>query len=166
MKRPVRDLICQKGLKAFTMISPFTPIREALEILNLKKCSALLVVDKMLQGIFSEKDFSRASLDRDFSINDEVQKVMTTKVYYVEPSFSLEECLQVMTAAHVRHLPVLENGMPMALVSMRHIMEVLVEEKEEQIRHLMNYITGYNVSTRRDTSKVPLYFINNTAEAI
>ncbi len=143
MKRLVKDLIKQKGLHTFASVSPSTSIFEALNVLDKTKSSALLVIENSeLRGVFSEKDFALASMRQDIQLFSKVKSAMTSKVYYVEPSVSLEECLLVMSKVHVRYLPVIENGKPVALISMRHIMEVLIEDKEYQIRELTTYITG------------------------
>lgn len=171
MKRLVLDLIHQKGLSAFTSVKPSTSLFEALSVLDSNKCSALLVIENgRLQGIFSEKDFTKASLVKNIHLSAEVGSFMTSKVYYVEPTFNLEECLQLMSKVHVRHLPVLENGRPIALVSMRHIMEVLINDKEAQIRELTTYITGTSLAdteqSQKMQNKVPIYYTNSNQEAL
>lgn len=143
MRRRVRDLIYQKGLGDFARVLPSTSVYDALTILETQNCSALLVVENdRLKGIFSEKDFAKASLSKGIRLTDSVGSIMSTKVYYVEPTFNLEECLQVMSKVRIRHLPVLESGRPIALVSMRHVIEVLVDDKDAKIRELLTYITG------------------------
>jgi signal-transduction protein with cAMP-binding, CBS, and nucleotidyltransferase domain len=144
MKRLVRDLIRQKkGLSSFAQVKPEASIFEALTILENSKSSAILVIkDKKLMGIFSERDFARATINKGMPLSASVASAMTPEVYYVDPCFTLEECLHVMSNLHVRHLPVIENGEPIALLSMRHIMQILVDDKESQIRDLTTYITG------------------------
>lgn len=171
MKRLVRDLIHQKGLGAFSSVEPSTSLFEALSVLDSKKCSALLVIESgKLQGIFSEKDFAKASLAKNIQLSADVGSVMTSKVYYVEPTFNLEECLQLMSKVHVRHLPVLESGRPIALVSMRHIMEVLIDDKEAQIRDLTTYITGTSLvaiePNQKMQNKVPIYYTSPNQEVL
>jgi CBS domain-containing protein len=162
MKRLVKDLIRQRGLLSYKSVSPKTAVLEALNILETTKSSALLVTENnQLVGIFSEKDFALASMKHGIQLSAKVCSAMTSKVYYVEPAFTLEECLQVMLKIHVRHLPVLEDGRPIALISMRHIMEVLIEDKEAQIRELTTYITGSGVhvgfTSEKQNQKVPIY---------
>ena len=143
MKRQIKDLIHQKGINVFASVGPKNSIYQALEILDATNSSALLVVeDNILKGIFSEKDFARAVVYNNISLFANVEIIMARKIYYAEPHFTLEDCLQIMSKMHIRHLPILDKGQPIALVSMRHIMEVLVEDKETQIRDLTSYITG------------------------
>ncbi|MBK9324358.1 MAG: CBS domain-containing protein [Bdellovibrionaceae bacterium] len=145
MKRHVKDLINQRGLKDFATVRPDDSISDALNVLLATNCSAVLVVkNNRLKGIFSEKDFAKSSLRNGSILSDNVESIMTTKVYYVEPTFTLEECLQIMSKVHIRHLPVMDNDTPIAMLSMRHIMEALVDDKENRIRELTTYITGSN----------------------
>lgn len=171
MKRLIKDLIIQKGLHAYASIEPNATVFEALNILDSTKSSAVLVTrDSKLRGIFSEKDFARASMNRGISLSASVESVMTAKVYYVEPTFTLEECLQVMSKVYVRHLPVIENGKPIAILSMRHIMEILVEDKEAQIQELTTYIMGNSqmIETAQGQKKpnVPIYYTTQNQEAL
>ncbi|MBL7689797.1 MAG: CBS domain-containing protein, partial [Bdellovibrionaceae bacterium] len=146
-------------------VLPSTSVYDALTILETQNCSALLVVENdRLKGIFSEKDFAKASLSKGIRLTDSVGSIMSTKVYYVEPTFNLEECLQVMSKVRIRHLPVLESGRPIALVSMRHVMEVLVDDKDAKIRELLTYITGSSQfeddPSQLNKSEVQIYSLN------
>lgn len=143
MKRKVRDFIKQKGLGFFVSVDPESSIWEALNVLRVSNSSALLVTEReQLRGLFSEKDFARSLMNREISLKDSVRSVMTTRIFYVEPDFTLEDCLQIMSKVHVSHLPVLERGLPLGLISMRNIVQVLVDEKDAQIRELTTYIGG------------------------
>lgn len=147
MQRQVKDLIQQAGLSHFARISPKGSILEALKILDLTKSSALLVIENnLLKGIFSEKDFSRAVVKRGIRLTEKVETIMTSKIYFADMSNTLEDCLQIMYKVHVRHLPIIKDGVPVALISMRHIMEALVKDKDTQIRDLTTYITGTSIA--------------------
>lgn len=143
MKRKIAELIKQKGLRHFASISPQDSIKTALTYLEKTNSGALLVIsENNLKGIFTEKDFARSVLRNDITLSSTVDKVMTTSYYYIQLSNTIEESLQAMSKSQVEHLPVFENDTPIALVSMAHIMEFLVEDKENQIRQLTTYITG------------------------
>lgn len=171
MKRRVKDLIIQRGLNEFPALRPEDTIFEALNLLLTKNCSALLVTkNNRLQGILSEKDYTKSSIRKNTALSDNVGTIMTTKVYYAEPNFTLEECLQIMSKVHIRHLPVIDQGIPIALLSMRHIMEALVDDKENQIRELTKYITGSSIQWNHEQSKVnlnqiPIYSSQKTQDA-
>lgn len=172
MKRQIKDLIMRKGLSSFKSIGPKSSISYALEVLQATNSSALLVTEnKRLKGIFSEKDFARAAIRGGVQLFEEVGSIMTSRVYYAEPSFTLEECLQIMSKVHVRHLPIMEDHRPIALVSMRHIMEALVEDQATQIRDLTTYITGASSvidfeKAKRAHARMPIYNSNFNQEVL
>lgn len=170
MKRTVEELMLKKKISGFACITPEASIFQALDVLDSSKSSTLLVTrGHELRGIFSEKDFARASIRKGIQLSDSVATAMTTKIYYVTSTFTLEECLQVMAMAHVRHLPVMDEGKPIALLSMRHIMEILIEDKETKIHELTSYIMGSNhiegVQDQKN-SKSPNYLIIQNREAL
>lgn len=172
MKRQVRDLVEKRGLQEFARIPPDASISDALNVLVATNSSALLVIrNNCLKGIFSEKDFAKSSLKKGFILSNRVESIMTSKVYYAEPTFTLEECLQIMTKVHVRHLPVMDKDTPIAMLSMRHIMEALVEEKDSQIRELTTYITGSSVvpealQIKEGFNKMPIYSSQQNQEVL
>lgn len=170
MKRQVKDLIRHKGLYDFARVAPDASVFDALGVLDSTNSSAALVMEgDELRGIFSEKDFARASIGRGIQLAATVESVMTSRVYYAEPTFTLEECAQVMSRVHVRHLPVIESGKAIALLSMRHLMEILVEEKEDQIRHLTTYITGANqIASFQEPrfTKIPIFHATQSQEVL
>jgi CBS domain-containing protein len=147
MKRKVRELIEKRGLKGFVSVNPDANILEALSMLEHTNASALPVVDDgRLVGIVSEKDFARASLRMSASLFSKVRSIMVSKVYFVDPDYTLESCLQIMSRLHIRHLPVIEHGQLLMVLSMRHVMEFLVEDRDDQIHHLMTYIAASGVA--------------------
>ena len=172
MKRTVSELINQKKLKEYSSVEPSCSILDALSVLERDQCGALLVMRHgELLGVFSERDFARAVLKKGLKYSDRVDSVMSRKIFYVEPSFTLEECLQVMSKIHVRHLPVLENGMPVAMLSMRQIMELLVDDKDAQIRELTSYINGPGSvidfdQNKKVRSQAPIFISNVIQEAL
>lgn len=171
MKRSVKELIQQRNLQKFISKSPETTLYEALKTLDHNKVSALMVIENdKLCGIFSETDFVRNCTTKGIQLFEPVSSVMTTEMYYVEPTFNLEECLQIMSKVHVRHLPVLQNGKPISLISMRHIMEVLVDDKDMHIRELTTYITGTSPiltnSPKQGSVTVPLYSARPSSVAV
>ena len=109
-----------------------------------KDIGALLVTDKgMLVGIFSERDFARAIVETGTCvITAEVKEYMTTKVYTIAPSNSVEDCMQLMTAKKIRHLPVMENDDLAGVISIGDVVKEMIASKESTISTLENYIEG------------------------
>ena len=67
---------------------------------------------------------------------------MTKKVITINPDQSLEECMQLMTKEHIRHLPVIENGKLVGIISIGDVVKELISNKESTINNLQNYIEG------------------------
>jgi CBS domain-containing protein len=145
MKKTVSELLKQKDLSNIPSIDHTGTLQEALYILDETNTGSLLVMRGLsIIGIFSERDFARASAFRDGALPMEtkVTDLMSKSIVYVTPDYSLDECMAVMCKMKVRHLPVLLGDTPIALLSMRHIMEAIVEENEFMIGQLVAYITG------------------------
>ncbi len=140
----VQQLLKEKPTGTWT-ISPRATVYQALEMMAEKDIGALIVVDDSGQvvGIFSERDYARkiVLLGRT-SKTTHVAELMVTKVFYVKPESTVEECMAVMTEKRTRHLPVLEDGKLVGLVSIGDIVKAIIIDQEITIRSLQNYITG------------------------
>lgn len=145
MKRTVRDLIKQKHLDKVPAIDDRESMDTALRLLFENECGALLVTrDGTPVGIFSERDFARYATGRGphDPRNHLVSAAMSDSVIYVAPESRLDECLAIMDGHRIRHLLVMELGKPVALLSMRHIVGALIEDKTFMIEELTRYISG------------------------
>jgi len=125
-------------------IAPDEIVFHALKIMADKNIGALLVMEKeKVVGIFSERDYARKiALKGESSHTTAVKDVMTSGVLSVNPEQSIEECMALMTNKHIRHLPVIENGNLIGLVSIGDIVKTIISEHEYTIKQLENYITG------------------------
>ncbi len=137
----VRDLLEIKGSTVWT-ISSFTPVRDALKLMAEKKVGAVVVLQNgQIAGIFSERDFARKSISiAGFSMNSPVNILMSSPVFYVLPNQTVEECMALMTEKHVRHLPVLDEGVLIGIVSIGDVVKHLMQEKHAAIQDLEAYI--------------------------
>jgi CBS domain-containing protein len=117
---------------------------EALKLMAEKRIGALVVVeDEQVVGILSERDYARKiALEGRSSINTPVKDIMTDKVYYVNPETTVQDCLALFTQQSIRHLPVLENGRLVGLISIGDIVKAVIDEQEITISQLSDYITG------------------------
>ena len=125
-------------------VEPKTSIFEALKIMSDKNIGALLVLeDEKLVGIFSERDYARkVILKGKSSKNTQVGELMTKKVLYIDPEKTINDCMVIMTAKHVRHLPVIENDKVIGIVTIGDVVNQIISEQEYTIQQLENYITG------------------------
>lgn len=139
----VKDLVRIKGGDVWS-VSPNTNVLDALQLMDEKDIGALLVTEKgALVGIFSERDFARAIVETGTCvITAEVKEYMTTKVYTIAPSNSVEDCMQLMTAKKIRHLPVMENDDLAGVISIGDVVKEMIASKESTISTLENYIEG------------------------
>lgn len=139
----VRDIIRKKGGGIFA-ISPDASVLEALKLMAEHNSGALLVLrDGEVEGIISERDCVRkVDLAGRTSANTTVQEIMTSKVVYIEASQPLEECMALMLEKSIRHLPVYDNKQLKGLVSIRDVLNEVVDVQKFMISQLEHYITG------------------------
>ena len=125
-------------------IHPDAVVFEALKIMAEKNIGALLVMQKeTVVGIFSERDYARKIiLKGESSRTTAVKDVMTSSVLTVNPEQSIDECMALMTEKHIRHLPVVENGKLIGLISIGDVVKAIISEHKYTIQQLENYITG------------------------
>ncbi len=150
MKKTLSALLVQKDLNKIPQIEYSGSLKEALFKLEETDTGTLLVMNGFsIVGIFSERDFARASAycGSPLSMEIKVTELMSREIVYVTPDYTLEECMAVMCKLRIRHLPVLRDNRPIALLSMRHLMEAIVEENEFMIGQLVSYITGSPTGT-------------------
>lgn len=137
----VRQVLLRKGGMVYS-IHPQATVLEALRKLAEHDIGALLVMEgDRLLGIFSERDYARklVLLGR-FSKDTRVEEVMTREVVAVAPETSLEEAMHLMTEYRVRHLPVLEGGRMVGVVSIGDAVKAIITEQEVLIEELSRYV--------------------------
>jgi CBS domain-containing protein len=125
-------------------IQPGASVYEALELMARRDIGAVPVVDgQRLVGIFSERDYARKVVLKGLiSRQVTVGELMTTKVYYVKPEQSLEECMALMTQKRIRHLPVLHEEKLIGIITIGDVVKSIIAEQAITIRSLQDYITG------------------------
>jgi CBS domain-containing protein len=139
----VRDMIRKKGGEIFA-ISPDASVLDALKMMSDHNTGALMVEqDGDVVGILSERDCVRkVDLMGRTSRDTKVSDIMTSKVVYVEAGQPLEECMALMLDKSVRHLPVYDNKRLLGLVSIRDVLNEVVDVQKFMISQLEHYITG------------------------
>jgi CBS domain-containing protein len=139
----VKQILEKKDQKVWS-INPKAKVFKALELMAEKEIGALVVVDNNeVVGMFSERDYARKVILLGKSSKEiPVSEIMSEKVIYVEPEQSVEECMALMTHGKIRHLPVIDGGQLIGMVSIGDIVKALIGEKEFIIDQLIHYITG------------------------
>ena len=127
----------------FSVMSTDTVYR-ALEVMAEKNVGSVLVIDdERLVGILSERDYSRKIilLDRE-SRETAVAEIMTSKLITVGPETTVTDAMELMTEKRVRHLPVLEDGELVGLISIGDVVKAVIADQLAMIDQLEHYITG------------------------
>ncbi len=139
----IRDLLKIKG-NIIWSVEPDTSVLEALQLLAAKGIGALPVLKgDQLVGIISERDFVRSIAQTGRCIIDTtIAEYMTQEVVTIGLDQTTEQCMQMMTDHHIRHLPVIEKGKIVGLVSIGDIVKEMIERRETTINTLENYIEG------------------------
>jgi len=139
----VRHCLQTKGNDVYS-IHPEASVYEALRMMAEKDIGALLVMEaEKVVGIFSERDYARkVILHGKSSKETPVREVMTSRVVFVRPDQSLDECMALMTNKRIRHLPVLEGEGVVGVISIGDVVKEIIAEQEFVIEQLANYISG------------------------
>jgi len=125
-------------------VNPTTSVREALEKMSIHNIGALLVLDgNALVGIFSERDYARKVVLHGKNSNDaKVSEVMTAKVITIDTKYTIDQCMEIMTHKHIRHLPIVNGSTVIGLISIGDVVREMIAYQKTMIDQLQSYITG------------------------
>jgi len=137
----IEELLRTKG-KSIWSISPQSTVYRALEMMADKSVGALLVIDnEKVVGIFSERDYARKVILKGKSSKETaVSELMTRAVFYVTPKNTLQEAMALMTAKQIRHLPVLDDGRLVGIVTLGDVVKKIIAQQEHTINLLEEYV--------------------------
>ena len=144
----VKDVLKRIGSSSNVRVVPTDTVYRALQLMAENNVGAVMICDSgQLLGIFTERDYCRKIiLMGRSSVGTPIQDIMTKKMITVKVDQTVEECIELMTKHHIRHLPVVDNEKMVGLVSMRDVMESLISFKQSRIDQLENYILGTDYS--------------------
>jgi len=139
----VKQLLSNKQ-KQVSTISPDASVYEAVQLMMDNNVGALMVMDgERAIGIVTERDYARKLVLQERNPkNTRVRDIMTERVFYVYPHQTIDDCMALMTKKQIRHLPVIEDGRLMGLVSIRDVVREIISEQEFMIEQLESYIMG------------------------
>jgi CBS domain-containing protein len=139
----VRNILEGKGNNIFS-VEPTTIVYAAIETMAQKNIGGLLICENgKLVGIFTERDYARKLILKGKSSKDTtIGDLMTKNPFTVALDSSIEECMQLMSNRRIRHLPVVENGELIGVISIGDVVRFIIEEQKSIIAHLESYIAG------------------------
>jgi CBS domain-containing protein len=139
----VTDVLKRKGRDVWT-VSSHSTVYDALQEMADKNVGALMVVDgDNLVGVFSERDYARKIILHGKASKDTlVKEIMSSEVFWVGPDQTIGACMQLMTDKRVRHLPVLDGGRLVGVISIGDVVKAIISEQEFAIQQLEQYIIG------------------------
>jgi len=140
----VAQILKSKPGQAVYTTTPATSVYDAVKLMADKNVGALVVTEGgSVAGMFTERDYARKIVLLARSSKDTpVREIMTAPVLYVSPKQTNEECMALMTENRLRHLPVMEGGRLVGLVSIGDLVKDIISEQKFIIRQLEHYIAG------------------------
>jgi CBS domain-containing protein len=136
--KTLQQLIDNKKDKDVITVAPHRPVFDALVILAEYQIGALVVVENaQMVGIFSERDYAReVILKGRSSKTTQISDVMTHNVIFAKPEDSVQDAMAIMTSKNFRHLPVVDNGKVVGIMSLGDLAKETIQYQQELIAQL------------------------------
>ena len=139
----VSEILEHKGAMVLSVDADETVLNAISLMAEVNVGAVLVQKDETISGIFTERDYlQKIALKSLSSQTTKVGDVMTTPVISAEPGDSVQHCMETMTTCHCRHLPVVENGTLLGIVSIGDLVKKMLDEKQNEVEKLSEYITG------------------------
>lgn len=141
MAETITWILRNKSGRVFS-IAPDATVYDALTLMAEKEVGALMVLSVgKLVGIISERDYARKIILQGRSSRETtVQEIMTGDMFTVTPDDTIDECMRIVTHHHIRHLPVLDQGKLVGVISIGDLVNAIIVEQARMIDHLHTYI--------------------------
>jgi len=142
--KTVAELLRAKPTRAIVKVAPEISVLEAIKVLAAENIGAAVVMSgDRLAGIFSERDYTRKVILKGRSSDStRVEEIMTPNVIVVSPRTRTRECMALMSEKAIRHLPVVDEGRVVGMVSIRDIVSDIIADQDFTIEQLEHYISG------------------------
>lgn len=142
--KSVAHILESKQHQTVYNIRPDARVLDAVKMMAEKKIGALLVMEgERVVGIISERDYARKIVLMGRSSSDTaVRDIMSSPVMYVRPDQTNEECMALMTENRLRHLPIMDDGKLVGLISIGDLVKDIISEQQFTIEQLEHYIRG------------------------
>jgi CBS domain-containing protein len=141
--KKIGELLRGKGSELWT-ITPDASVYEAIELMAVKSIGAVLVLeDNRPVGMISERDYARKVILKGRSSRETtVRDIMSSPLIFTDTGKSVEDCMELMTQHRIRHLPVLEDGELVGIVSIGDLVKTIIDEQKFMIEQLESYIAS------------------------
>jgi CBS domain-containing protein len=142
MATTVRQMLARK--QQVLAVSPTSTVLDALRLMAERNVGAALVVESdRLVGIVTERDYARkVALKGKRSSDTPVSEVMTSPVISIDQNWTADQCMVLMDEKHIRHLPVLDEGRIVGVISIRDAVRAIIDEQQYTIQELEKYISS------------------------
>jgi CBS domain-containing protein len=142
--KTVAELLRTKPSRAVVKVTPEQSVLDAIKVLATENIGAAIVMSgDRLAGIFSERDYTRKVILKGRSSDStRVEEIMTANVVVVNPRTRTRDCMALMTEKNIRHLPVVDEGRVIGMVSIRDIVSDIIADQDFTIEQLEHYISG------------------------
>jgi CBS domain-containing protein len=149
MMATVSQLMSKKKDGTNYSLSSTVIVLKALEMMAEANISAVMVTEGgKIVGIFTERDYTRKCELKGLSAKDTfLRELMTERMVTVSPDTSIEQCMTLMMEYQIRHLPVVDEDAMVGMVSMRDVVEIILADKDLEIKGLENHILSSGFST-------------------
>lgn len=138
----VADILAAKGRTVHTIDRKATALDAVSKMVEANVGSLIVTEDDAIYGIFTERDYLRRIVLADRPPQTRLTELSSRRLVVVEPSRSVEDCMSIMTAERVRHLPVIDRSGLTGIVSIGDLVKHLSREQAAEIRYLTDYISG------------------------
>jgi CBS domain-containing protein len=152
MQTVARLLESKESLDVCT-ISPDATVFDAIKVFAEQNLGALIVTEKgILSGLITERDYARKVILQGRSSKETfVKEIMTENIIYVSPNDTVNDCMEVMLNKYIRHLPVVEGGRLVGIISMGDVVKSVLAEQNQTIDNLLEYITDSPMTQLRSS---------------
>jgi CBS domain-containing protein len=142
--KTVAELLRAKPTRPVIKVTPEQSVLDAIKVLASENIGAAIVMaGDRLAGIFSERDYTRKVILKGRSSDStRVEEIMTANVVVVNPRTKTRDCMALMTEKNIRHLPVVDEGRVIGMVSIRDIVSDIIADQDFTIEQLEHYISG------------------------
>lgn len=139
----VKHLLDRKG-RHIISVKPDDTVLEAIRVMAEKNIGAVAVMqDDKLCGIMSERDYARKVIVKGrASDQTPVSDIMTVEVFTTSDNETVNNCMELMTAKKMRHLPVVDDGRVVGMISIGDLVQAIIADQQEEIQQLESYING------------------------